>query len=108
MKILAIEREVPGITDQAFRAHLQHEAARVWELYQAGVIREIFFRSDQPSAVLVLECSDAQEAGQILATLPLVMEGLITFEILPLTAYPGFSRLFAEVEESQSNCSAKN
>jgi len=30
----------------------------------------------------------------VLATLPLVKEGLITFEIIPLAAYPGFSRLF--------------
>ena len=70
----------------------------MWELYQAGVIREAYFRADQSSAVLVLECSDAQEASQILKTLPLVKEDLITFNILLLAAYPGFSRLFAEEE----------
>jgi len=29
-----------------------------------------------------------------LNTLPLVKEGLITFELIPLKAYPGFERLF--------------
>ena len=46
MRILAIEREVPGVTDEAIRPHLMEEAARVWELYQAGVFRELYFRQD--------------------------------------------------------------
>ena len=32
----------------------------------------------------------------ILATLPLVQEGLITFELIPLAPYPGFARLFEQ------------
>jgi muconolactone delta-isomerase len=100
MKILAIERDVQGVDDQEFVPHLQEEAARVWELHQAGVIRELYFRTDQSNAVLIMECSDATEASQILQTLPLVKEGLITFEVIPLTAYPGFSRLFADQVKS--------
>ena len=96
MRILAIEREVPGVADEGFRPHLGKEAARVWELYQAGVFRELYFRQDQPSAVLVLECADAEEASNVLNTLPLVKEELIAFDIIPLIPYPGFSRLFAE------------
>ena len=100
MKILAIERDVQDIKDQDFEPHLQDEAARVWELHQAGVISELYFRNDQSSAVLILECTDTKEASQILQTLPLVKEGLITFEVIPLKAYPGFSRLFANKAKS--------
>lgn len=96
MKILAIERDVPGVTEGDFSPHLKEEAARVWELYQAGLIRELYFRQDQPSAVLVLECVDAKEASEVLNTLPLVKQGLIAFDIIPLVPYPGFSRLFKE------------
>ncbi len=96
MKLLAIEREVPGVTDEQFRPHLKAEAARAWELYRAGVFRELYFRQDQPAAVLVLECADVAEANRVLGTLPLVREGLITFEVIPLAPYPGFSRLFAD------------
>ena len=95
MKILALEKEVPGIIDNRFTSEiLRTEAARAWELYQAGMIRELYFRSDRQEAVLVLECKDAEDARSVLATLPLVKEGLITFDIIPLTAYPGFARLF--------------
>jgi len=44
----------------------------------------------------MLECQDVADAAAALETLPLVKEGLIAFDILPLVAYPGFSRLFAE------------
>jgi len=94
MKILAIERETSGATAEDFQLHLKAEAIRAWELHQAGLIRELYFRQDERGAVLILECNDAKEARDILATLPLVKEKLITFDIIPLVAYPGFSRLF--------------
>jgi len=96
MKILAMGRDMPGLTSEDFAPHLKAEAARVWELYQEGVLREMYFRQDEPSAVLVLECLDAEEASAVLNTLPLVREALITFEIIPLKPYPGLSRLFSE------------
>jgi hypothetical protein len=62
MKILAIEREVPGVVDAQFTPFLEAEAIKVWELHQAGLLRELYFRSDKSRAVLVLECADAEEA----------------------------------------------
>ena len=96
MKIIAIEHELPGVNAEDFSPHLKAEAARVWELYQAGVFRELYFRQDQHSALLVLECADVKEAREFLSSLPLVKEGLIAFDIIPLIPYPGFSRLFGE------------
>ena len=95
MKILAIEKELPGVSAEGFKEHAKAEALRTWELYQSGVIRELYFRADKPCAVIMLECADVDEAGGVLKTLPLVREGLIDFEIIPLTAYPGFERLFS-------------
>ncbi len=94
MKILALEHEVPNLTSEDFQPHLKDEARQVWELQQKGIIREIYFRADQPSAVLVLECATIEEASEILSTLPLVKESLIRFELIPLAPYPGFERLF--------------
>ncbi len=96
MKLIALEREIPGISAEQFQPHLESEAAKVWELYQTGVLRELYFRQDRSEAVLVLECADVEEAEQVLATLPLVKEGLITFDVIPLIPYPGFVRLFAD------------
>ena len=95
MRILAIEKEVPGVSDESFPPFLQAEATRAWELHQSGIIRELYFRADREGAVLVLECTDVNEAKKHLATLPLVKAGLIAFDVIPLKAYPGFARLFS-------------
>jgi len=96
MKVLAIEKETPDIKIEQLRPYLKTEAARVWELYQAGIIRELYFSQDQHNAVFILECGSAAEASQVLGTLPLVEQGLIIFELIPLVPYPGFARLFVE------------
>lgn len=95
MKILAIEKEVAGVSDDQYEPHLKAEASRVWQLYQSGTIRELYFRADRDEAILVLECADNKEAEKTLSTLPLVKAGLIAFEVIPLKAYPGFERLFS-------------
>jgi len=99
MKILALEKEIPDTTPEQFAPHLKAEAARVWELYQSGHIREIYFRGDRSEAVLVLECVDADEAEDLLDSLPMVQAGLICFEVIPLIPYPGFERLFEEQDD---------
>ncbi len=96
MKILAIERELSGATPEAFQRLGRQEAAKAWELYQAGVLRELYFRQDRPGAVLVLECTGLAAAEAALATLPMVQAGLIAFDLIPLAPYPGFARLFGE------------
>jgi hypothetical protein len=58
----------------------------------------LYFRADRSEAVLVLECDSAETAQHALATLPLVQNGLIAFELIPLKAYPGFARLFSPLE----------
>lgn len=94
VKILALEHELSGATSEAFQRLAKDEARQVWELYQAGSIRELYFRADESSAVLVLECASLDEASKILGDLPFVREGLISFELIALRAYPGFARLF--------------
>ena len=103
MRILAIERAVPDANEASFTPELTaEEAKRVWDLYQDGTIRELYFRADESASVLALECEDLDSAKAALASLPLVAAGLIEFEVLPLRAYPGFGRLFrAEPEISE-------
>ena len=101
MKILAIEKETPGVSEERFEPFLKSEAARAWELHQSGVIRELYFRADRDEATLILECADTKEAETILGTLPLVKAGLISFELIPLKAYPGFERLFGGKHEQK-------
>jgi muconolactone delta-isomerase len=94
MKILALEHEIPGATAEKFQRYAREEARKAWDLHQAGVIRELYFRADRNEAIVVLECASVAEAQEELSRLPFVRNKLITFEIIPLKAYPGFERLF--------------
>ena len=96
MKIIALSTNVPGVSREQFAPHLKAEALRVWELVQSNALREIYFRADERSAVLIFECDSTEEANEHLNTLPLVKEGLITFEVIPLIPYVGFATLFAD------------
>ena len=95
MKILALEHTKEGLTAQDFKPYLVQEAKKVWELQQDNIIREIYFNNEK-NAVLILECADINEAENILNELPLVEKGLISFRLMSLSPYPGFSRLFKE------------
>ena len=94
MKIIALEKEKPTATAVSFTQFARAEAQKAWELHQAGFIREIYFRADENSAVLVLEADSVDSAREQLRQLPLVNNNLIEFELIPLKAYPGFARLF--------------
>ena len=94
MKILALEKEHDGITAEDFARYAEDEARHVWRLYQNEIIREIYFRADEKSAVILLECKNMDEAKQLLSEFPFVKNGLIFFEMIPLAPYPGFERLF--------------
>ena len=95
MKILVLEHELPNATAEQFQQFAVAEARKAWDLHQTGIIRELYFRADQNEAILVLERASVNEAQEALSTLPFVQNELITFEVIPLKAYPGFERLFA-------------
>ena len=95
MKVLAIEKERPGINPEDFKPYLEEEALQIWNLQQRDFVREVYFREDQSSAVLILECDSIQQANEVLTELPLVKNRLIEFEVIPLKPYPGYARLFS-------------
>jgi len=95
MQFIALEVENPNANAEDFQPHLKAEALHVWELQQQGTVREVHFRSDQHTAVLFLECDNLAQAEEVTSCFPLVKAGLIHFEIIPLTPYTGYSRLFA-------------
>ena len=95
MRILALEIENRDATADYLQPLLEAEARKVWKLHQEDFIREIYFRADMASAVLMLECENLVEAQRKLSALPLVAAGLVEFEMIPLTPYPGFARLWS-------------
>ncbi|MFP4438738.1 MAG: superoxide dismutase [Chloroflexaceae bacterium] len=89
MKILVLMDLTPGTRPEDLGPYLREEAARAWELYAAGIFRDMNFRTDRLGVVNTLECAGVEEAREILNTLPLAKAGFLQFEIIPLS-YPAF------------------
>jgi hypothetical protein len=96
MKILALEKEMPGSQADRFQPLLRAEAMAVWNLRQRDLLREIWFDAQEHTAVILLECASLLEAEDALRELPLVQAGLIRFELHALAPYDGFARLFSK------------
>ena len=94
MRILALERDLNGPVRPDLHDILRAEAASVWDLQKRGILRNIWFTVPGRRAILMLECSGVTEAKGHLDKLPLVSHGLCTFEVLELSSYDGFERLF--------------
>jgi len=93
MKILAIEKEVPGVDwSTVSKDLLAQEAREVYKMYLTGLLREHYF-NEEKCAVLVLECENKEHAQEILEKLPLVEQNLITFQIMELHPYTGYDRV---------------
>lgn len=84
MKILAYDLPMPGASQDKVMPYVVDESAVVWDLHAKGIIREMYFRTDHPGAVFMLECASIDEARLALDSLPLVKAGLIQFEFVPL------------------------
>lgn len=72
------------------------EASRVWELYTAGTLKEIYLMTDQIGAFIVLQCTDRDEAGRIISSLPMVQAELFDVSIMALGPWPEMTRMLRE------------
>lgn len=96
MKFLVKETELRSIPSDQKEQLLADEALHVWNLYQKGIIREIYFTAETHEAVIIFEGNQKDEIIKITNDFPLVKNGYIKFEITELNPYTGFKRLFNE------------
>ncbi|MEM8831124.1 MAG: superoxide dismutase [Cyanobacteria bacterium P01_G01_bin.19] len=94
MKILAIDKILPEATEEKIKVHLKEEALKAWELYNSGVFREMYFRTDRGGAVIIMECEDLAAAKKVVSDLPIVKAGLVDFDLIPLGPFLPLATLF--------------
>jgi hypothetical protein len=96
MKFLAMSRRCPGVGDQQVAALGAAEALQAFKLMSGNVFEQMYFSTDWKGVVLVMQADSRAAAEDILRTLPMVAQGLITFDVYGLTNYDHFSRLFKD------------
>ncbi|MFP5429919.1 MAG: hypothetical protein ACLGHE_02920 [Gammaproteobacteria bacterium] len=86
-QVLALDRILPGTTEDKVKALLPDEVRALVNLYLGGKIRQWYFRQDRPGAVLILEVGDMDEAERIVGSLPLTRGGLLAYDLIPIGPY---------------------
>lgn len=96
MKVLVTLQPTEGIKPEDLRAHVVEENRVVWELYKADVIREMYFRGDGRGAIFVLESTSIDAAKEAFSQLPMVRDGLLIAEFIPLNPFTQLEYAFAK------------
>ena len=76
MMVLAVSHNTGDPTP-----HLQAEAARMAELRQAGLVELMLLKADWSGAVLLLRAADLAAAREAVGSLPLVTNGITSFDL---------------------------
>ena len=91
MQVLAVcRRRTETYSHEEFVPFLDPEAEAVRVLYGRGIVRAAWSREDVPGACVLLEVSSLEEARKELSSAPLVGNGMIEVQFIPLRGYRGF------------------
>jgi hypothetical protein len=99
MQVLVIARIKPGIPIEQVLPFVSAEAAQAWEFYASEQIRQMYYITDMSGAVMLWEGESVESVTQEVNKLPMVKEGILACEILPLKPYSGYAALFAQQPE---------
>lgn len=87
MKVFAYNHTLPGVTLDDMRPYFQQEAQHAWELEKAGILRDNYLRLDRPTAAVMFETADVDEARRYISEFPMVRAKLIEFDFVGLSPY---------------------
>lgn len=96
MQVLVIARIKPEIPVEQVLLFVNAEAAQAWEFYASEQIRQMCYIADMSGAVMLWEGESVESVTHEVQKLPMVIEGILACEILPLKPYRGYESLFAQ------------
>ncbi|MGF6987704.1 hypothetical protein QFZ99_007245 [Paraburkholderia atlantica] len=83
MKVFAIASAQPTLTPDKLQQHMPHEVPATLQLYLDGKVEQFWFR-DKAGPIFLMNVASVDEARSILDSLPLVADGLMKYEYLPV------------------------
>jgi hypothetical protein len=100
MKVLAIDKVSPDATPERVRELFMKEVHQTIKMYLADVVREIYFREDRSGTVMMLEVPSMEEVRKIVDTLPMVRDGLLEYDLIPLGPFMPLALLVSDDEQA--------
>ncbi|MEI6233972.1 MAG: hypothetical protein WCT04_13025 [Planctomycetota bacterium] len=96
MRFFVVCRIPPGTPRKSVIKLIRDEARTVWKLYETGMVRELFYLEGLSGAALNCEAESLEELKKGVETLPMIRDGLLIPEYIPLMPYTGFGKLFSK------------
>ncbi|MFK5971318.1 MAG: hypothetical protein QM487_14530 [Candidatus Marithrix sp.] len=93
-QILMISHLAPGVTLEDTMPYNRDEAKLAWEYYTTGKYRQMFGRLDEGGVVVIMEAKNIEEAHKSVKLMPLVNNGMVEYELIPLGYFFPLSALF--------------
>lgn len=84
MKVFAIASAQPTLTPEKLQQHMPNEVPSTLKLYLDGKVEQFWFR-EKLGPIFLMNVDSVEEAKTTLNALPLVADGLMTYEYLPVT-----------------------
>jgi hypothetical protein len=84
MKVFAIASAKPTLTPDELKKNMPKEVPATLKHYLEGVIEQFWFR-EKVGPIFLMNVDSVEHARTTLATLPLVVAGHMTYELMPVT-----------------------
>lgn len=94
MQFLMIATIKPGTPKRNVVELIRTEAVAAWKLYASDIVRTIHYKADLSGAVMMMEAETEEEIKNAINTLPMIQDGVLEAEIIPLKPYTAFGKLF--------------
>ncbi|GAB2874921.1 hypothetical protein GCM10027093_07980 [Paraburkholderia jirisanensis] len=83
MKVFAIASAKPTLTPEKIQQHMSNEVPATLKLYLDGKVEQFWFR-DKGGPIFLMNVESVEQAKATLDALPLVADGLMSYEFLPV------------------------
>jgi hypothetical protein len=95
MKVFAIASAQPTLTPEKLQQHMPHEVPATLRLYLEGKVEQFWFR-EKMGPIFLMNVESVDEAKATLNALPLVADGLMTYDYLPVGPLAPLGRLIQD------------
>ncbi|MGV2293191.1 hypothetical protein AAHK20_31095 [Trinickia sp. YCB016] len=95
MKVFAIASAQPTLTPDKLQQHLPHEVPATLKLYLDGKVEQFWFR-ENAGPIFLMNVESVEQARATLHALPLVADGHMTYELMPVGPLVPLGRLIQD------------
>ena len=92
MKVFAIASAKPTLTPEQLKQHMPNEVPATLKLYLDGKVEQFWFR-EKAGPIFLMNVESVEQAKATLDTLPLVADGVMSYELLPVGPLAPLGRL---------------